>query len=329
MGLFPPLPRAEHAVEMLDRPAPFADLAQSLADIARLNALFGGRFITLAHVRRLLAGMPRDRTITVLDVGSGGADVPRALARWARRVGRRLRILALDRDRATLGFARHATASYPEIVLLQGDALALPVRPGSIDIVISALTLHHLEPAAAVRYLAQMDASARVGLVVNDLVRSRAAYAIVWLATRALTRNRMSRHDGPLSVLRSYTPQEVWSLCQEAGLLGARVLRYPPMARQCAVRSDRSPIELTRPAGHPPGVRGRLARWFPYPFVERGPRCFLAGGAAGRGLAPSAGNSDCRSGMLASESGRPMWSRIHRPSHHSTGVTGIPPISTS
>src|SRR5262249_40556281 len=150
--------------------------------------------------------------------------IPRALVRWARRAGRRIRILALDRDPAMLAFARRATTSYPEIIFLQGDGLALPVRPGSIDIAISALTLHHLEPAEAVRYLAAMDAVARVGLVVNDLVRGRGAYTVVWLATRTLTRNPMSWHDGPLSVLRAYTPDEVRTLCEKAGLFAARVV---------------------------------------------------------------------------------------------------------
>jgi len=224
---------------MLDGPAPFGDRAQSLADVSRLNALFGGRAITLAHVKRLLAGAPRDRAITVLDVGTGGADIPRALARWARRARRRLRIFALDRDPATLAVARRGADRYPEIVLLQGDAMALPLRPASIDLVISALTLHHLEPVAAVRYLAEMDAAARRGLVVNDLMRSRPAYAAVWLATRMLTRNRMSRHDGPMSVLRAYTPDEVRGLCEKAGLFDVRVLRYRMLARQVAVRAKR------------------------------------------------------------------------------------------
>ena len=237
MRLFPPLPRAADAVEMLDGPAPFADRAQSLADVARLNGLFGGRAVTLAQVKRLLAGAPRERAITVLDVGTGGADIPRALARWARRARRRIRILALDRDRATLAVARRAAARYPEIVLLQGDALALPVRPASIDVVISALTLHHLPPPAAVRLFAEMDLASRRGLVVNDLARSRSAYAAVWLATRAFTRNRMSRHDGPVSVLRAYTPDEVRGLCERAGLLDVRVVRYRALARQVAVRA--------------------------------------------------------------------------------------------
>jgi len=237
MSFFPALRRAEHAVEMLDRPAPFADLAESLADIARLNAIFGGRQITVRHVARLLADVPRDRTVTILDVGTGGGDLPRALVRWARRTGRRILILALDRDAGTVAFARRAAASYPEIVLLRSDALALPVRPGSIDVVISALTLHHLEPALAVRHLAEMDAAARVGFIVNDPMRSRAAYCAVWLATRLLTRNRMSRHDGPLSVLRAYTPDEVRGMCEKAGLFDVRLHRYRPLARYCAVRT--------------------------------------------------------------------------------------------
>lgn len=236
MPLWAPLARAAGAIEMLDRPAPAADLSECLHDVARLNGLFGGRRVTLVHVRRLLRRVPRDRVATVLDVGTGSADVPRALVRWARRTGRRIRVLALDRDAATLGVGRRASRDYPEIALVQGDALALPLRPWSVDVVISALTLHHLEPAAAAACLAAMDGAARVGFVVNDLFRSRPAYALVWIATRLLARNRMSRHDGPLSVLRAYTPREVRGLCARAGLSGVRVRRYPALMRQCAVR---------------------------------------------------------------------------------------------
>jgi len=221
---------------MLDGPAPLDDLSRSLTEVARLNALFGGRFITLAHVKRLVSRIPRHRRVTVLDVGTGSADIPLALVRWARRAGRPIRVFALDRDRATLGIAQRTAARYPEILPIQGDALALPVRARSVDVVISALTLHHLEPESAVRCLAEMDRAARAGFVVNDLARSRTAYILVWLATRVFTRSRMSRHDGPLSVRRAYTPHEVRTLCEKAGLFDVRVFGYRPLTRQCAVR---------------------------------------------------------------------------------------------
>jgi len=237
MKLVPSLPRAAGAVEMLDRPAAFAELRQGLADVARLNGLFGGRLLTVSHVKRLLARTAGARPLTVLDVGTGGADIPRALARWARRTGRAIRIVALDRDGPTLEVARRHLAGYPEVTLLRGDALALPVRPGSVDVAISALTLHHLEPDGAARHLAELDRAARCGLVVNDLARSRTAYGLVWLATRLLSRSAMSRHDGPMSVRRAYAPAELRAICDAAGLGDVRIVRYRPLLRQCAVRS--------------------------------------------------------------------------------------------
>ena len=233
----PPLERDAAAVEMMDRPASLADIAGCLDTIGRFNGLFGGRRLTLCHVRDLLAALPCDTPVTVLDVGAGGADIPMALVRWARGAGRRIRVLALDRDGATLGYARGRAAAYPEITLIQGDALALPVRPGAVDVVISAMTLHHLGPEEAPRYLTEMDAAAGIGWVVNDLVRSRAARRLVWVLTCLFSRSAMARHDGPLSILRSYTPAEVVALCAKAGIPDVKVVHHRALIRQCAVRT--------------------------------------------------------------------------------------------
>jgi ubiquinone/menaquinone biosynthesis C-methylase UbiE len=230
-----PMARAAGAREILDGPVPVDERRRSLADVGRLNALFGGHRVTIGQVKRLVAGLPPGRRLTVLDVGTGFGDVPRALVRWCRRAGRPIRVLALDCDGATLEVARSASRGYPEIVFLQGDALALPLSPASVDMAISSLTLHHLEPGPAQRCLAEMEAVARLGWVVNDLARSRAAWALVWLATRAFARSAVSRHDGPLSVRRAYTADEMRALCERAGLAGARVRRYPFVARQSVV----------------------------------------------------------------------------------------------
>jgi len=237
--LLRPLERDHAAVEMIDRPASFEEIVGCLDAITRLNGLFGGRWLTLRHVRHLLRSLPADRTVTVLDVGAGAADIPVTLVRWARRHGRTMRVFALDRGRATLAYARAYTAAYPEITLIQGDALALPVRPEAVDIVISAMTLHHLQPEEATRYLTEIEGAARLGWVVNDLVRSRPAHRLVWLLTRIFTRSAMARHDGPVSILRSYTPPEVSALCEKAGLFDVRVVHHMSLIRQCAVRAKR------------------------------------------------------------------------------------------
>lgn len=239
MGFLTPTPleRDADADEMMDSPASFDDIAGGLEAITQLNGLFRGRSLTLRHVRDLLTPLPADRPVTVLDVGAGAADIPVALVRWARSSGRRIRVLALDRDGATLKYARGYAAACPEITLIQGDALALPVRPGSVDVVISAMTLHHLRPEETTRYLTEIDAAARLGWVVNDLVRGRAAYLLVWVLTRLFSRSAMARHDGPVSILRSYTPPEVVALCEKAGLFDVKVVHYAAFIRQCAVRA--------------------------------------------------------------------------------------------
>ena len=239
MPLLTPLERDHDAVEMIDGPASAEEISGCLDTITRLNRLFGGCWLTLRHVRHLLETLPADRPVTVLDVGAGAADIPVVLVRWARRRGRKIRVLALDRGSATLKYARAYTAGYPEITLIRGDALELPVRPGSVDLVVSAMTLHHLHPEEATRYLAEIDAAARLGWVVNDLVRSRAARRLVWLLTRIFSRSVMARHDGPLSVLRSYTPPEVAALCEKAGFFDVRVVHHMTLIRQCAVRAKR------------------------------------------------------------------------------------------
>jgi ubiquinone/menaquinone biosynthesis C-methylase UbiE len=125
-----PLERDHHAIEMIDRPASFEEIAGCLNTITRLNGLFGGRWITLRHVRRLLRAVPTHRVVTVLDVGAGAADIPVTLVRWARRHGRRLRVFALDRGRATLSYARDYTHAYPEITLIQGECSRSPRAAG-------------------------------------------------------------------------------------------------------------------------------------------------------------------------------------------------------
>jgi hypothetical protein len=227
--------RLTGGVEYLDRPVPAPDRDATLADIDRLNAWFGGYRLTFQAVERLLdhaAGPSRvppggRRPVPlVVDVGGGRGDFARRLHRRARRRGRRLRVVVVDRAPAP---------DVPGVLRVCADATALPLRPGAADVVVTSLTLHHLEPAAAVRCLAEMRAVARCGIVVNDLLRSRLTLALVWLATRLFCRHRFARFDGPLSVRRAYSPRELAALAQRAGVDGLRIRRYPLLGRLLAI----------------------------------------------------------------------------------------------
>ena len=229
--------RAEGAVEVLDGDVGAADLAATLGDVDRLNAWFGGYALSLREVRRLAARVPPDRTLRVVDVGGGAAAFAVRLAEWARRSGRAIRVVVVERDAAVLALALRVAAEYPEVLLVRGDAGALPLREGAADIVTAGLTLHHLEPEQAVEGLRRMTAAASIAVVVNDLRRHRLSLGLVWLATRLFRCHPISRHDGPLSVRRAYSSDELRALAARAGARRLTIHEYRALGRMLAVLS--------------------------------------------------------------------------------------------
>jgi methyltransferase family protein len=227
--------RAEGVLELLDRPVTLSDRVASLADIDRLNAWFGGYTLTLREIRRVAAAVDADDALVAVDVGGGPGAFATRLVDWARSARRTLCVIVVERDTETLALARRVCAAYPEIRLVAADAVALPIRESAADIVASALTLHHLEPDAAVTSLREMAAAARRVVVVNDLLRARLALGLVWLVTRLFRCHPISRHDGPLSVRRAYSPAELTTLARKAGIRTLKIRAYPLLGRLVAV----------------------------------------------------------------------------------------------
>lgn len=226
MTAFASLPRLQGVVELLDRPGNSdADVRESLRDLERLNRHFGGVGTILRHLRRLLHGNPQT-PITILDVATGGADIPRAICRWAGRRGLAVTIEALDRSAQAVAAAAAWSVGSPEIRVRQAEVPPLPCRDRSFDFVVASLFFHHLTEEQGVRLLREMARVARRGLIVNDLRRSRTARAVTALATRLLSPNRLTRHDGPLSIRRGFRPEELRRMAAHAGLPRARTTRH-------------------------------------------------------------------------------------------------------
>jgi ubiquinone/menaquinone biosynthesis C-methylase UbiE len=219
-------PPKRSAREFLDTPGQDrVELAGLLNDIRRTNRRFGGYPLVLGYLGRFLSHLPH-RPITLLDVATASADIPRVIATWARVHDLPIRIVALDLSEEILALAEAGIASYPEVTLLRGNALALPFPNGAFDVVISGLALHHFTFDEGVRVLQEIDRVARGGFVVNDVDRSWGAYVGALLDTRFLTRNRLARHDGPLSVLRSFTVPEIRAMVRAAGIHDVDIRRH-------------------------------------------------------------------------------------------------------
>jgi SAM-dependent methyltransferase len=221
--------RLAGARELLDGPLddPVV-LRGNLRDLARINHWFGGTRASRRALERLLGR----RTVphTMLDVGTGAADIPLALVAAGARGGRNLHVTAVDAREEVIAAARTLDprlAGKDGVELAVSDARSLPWPDRAFDVVHASLLLHHLDPPDAIAFLREASRVARLGVVVNDLVRARRH----WVAARALlplmTRNRYTRHDGPMSVRRAYTRVELRALLAGASLRPVAEVRAP------------------------------------------------------------------------------------------------------
>jgi SAM-dependent methyltransferase len=195
-----------------------ATLDGNLRDLARINRRFGGARLSLEAIRTLVGAAPTH--VHILDVGTGGADLPLA---WLRAPGpwQRLEVTAVDSRQEVLDAARRVSPGLQATDGLRmqvADGLALPFADGAFDLGHSSLLLHHLEPGPAVAFLRELSRVSRAGIVVNDLDRSWSAWIGAWLVLHLLTRNPYTLHDGVLSVRRAYTRAEARELLWDAGL---------------------------------------------------------------------------------------------------------------
>lgn len=242
--------RSVDVEELLDGPLDDpAALRGNLRDLERVNRWLGGAGLS-ARAIDALAG---DREpLTVLDVGTGAADIPVALLARAAGAGRRLRVTGIDNRPEVLvaAVARQPRLGMtPQLELHVGDGRALPFPDRSFDIAHASLLLHHLEPTAAVALLREMSRVARRGIVVNDLRRSRVAWLAAWLLSHVATRNRYTRHDAPLSVRRAYTVAELTSLIAAAGLRVAASAVGGPFGHRVVLAATVAPTDGWRAGG--------------------------------------------------------------------------------
>ena len=218
-------PRLTGVVEWMDRPGvePM-ELVRTLQDLAWLNRMFGGTRVVLAHLAAILPGLVPP--VHVLDVGTGYADLPRAIVRWARQRRLALRIDAIDHHEGIRERAERACADYPEIRLGLGDACALPYPDRSVDVAIASQLLHHMEGEEPIHLLRELRRVARYAVVVGDLRRGVWPFLVTWATLHLVSRSPLIRHDGPLSIRRGFLPRELLTLAVAAGWRAPQVVRH-------------------------------------------------------------------------------------------------------
>lgn len=214
-ALLPNLRRRANLPELMDAEGvDRATLWRTLEELEIINRWLGGYAITFRGLAELLAGAGRQREWSILDVGCGGGDSLRRIADWGKARGYRFRLAGVDMQPDCLAYARRQSAGYA-IDWLCSDYRLLR---GDYDLVVTSLFCHHLDDDQMREFFAWTRRTARVGFVVNDLQRHPLAYHGIHLLTRLLSRSAFVRYDGPMSVRRAFTAEELSALAASSGL---------------------------------------------------------------------------------------------------------------
>jgi len=219
--------------ELMDDPGLDPALHDSaLRGLTRLNALSRAAASTTRAAIDLLrrADRPADHPVRILDIATGAADVPIALARRTDPRLPPLQIIASDISPTALGHARERAARlapHADITFTPLGALSDPLPP-DIDLVTCSLFLHHLENDQIVELLRRSAGAASIGIVVNDLVRATPNRLLIALAARTVTRSHVVHIDADRSIRAALTRGELTDLASRAGLENHRIRLTPP-----------------------------------------------------------------------------------------------------
>jgi ubiquinone/menaquinone biosynthesis C-methylase UbiE len=227
------IPRRRDDPELMDAPGlPEAEVEDAYRVLRLVNKQLGNlRTIRREFLRFVREDIADSSAITALDVGSGSGDISAAIQQML--PGRAIEVVALDRDATAVASARRRSLS-----VTRGDALRLPFDDRTIDLVVAVKFAHHLHGPSLDRLLGEMARVARHRVVVLDIRRHWLAYWGFLAWSQVFTRNRLVRHDGPLSVLRGFTREDLldstsniagfdWTVRSYAGFQLALVGRRP------------------------------------------------------------------------------------------------------
>ena len=183
-------------------------LIKTLDQIAGINKWLGGNGLTIDGLKSLLKTQPKDKIISIIDLGCGNGDMLREVATFGKKNGYKFQLLGVDANQTTVDYAVKLSTQFPEISYRKEDVLNQEFETNKYDIALCTLFLHHFEDPVAMKLIQTLLLNATIGVVINDLHRHKLAYYLFKLLTLVIN-NEMVKTDGLISILRGFKRKEL------------------------------------------------------------------------------------------------------------------------
>jgi 2-polyprenyl-3-methyl-5-hydroxy-6-metoxy-1,4-benzoquinol methylase len=205
--------RAEEHELMDDYSSGGEELREALRHLRLLNRIFAAASPTLYGIRKLWKAANKPKRLSILDIGSGSGDVNLKLLKWADANKIKLHITLVDITEEACEEARMFFHNEQRIQVIRCDVFAL--KEAVADVVTATQFVHHFREEELSAVVSSMMQASRLGIVINDLHRHWLSWTAVWLTTRAISKNRYIRNDGPLSVAKGFRSED-WRRLRQA-----------------------------------------------------------------------------------------------------------------
>lgn len=185
------------------------ELERTLQDIDVVNKWLGGNKLTISGIKKLLREHPGNELFHIADIGCGNGAMLRKVASWGREEGYRLKFTGIDANLHAIEIAEKLSTDYPEIQYSPVNIFSKEFERSEFDIILCTLTLHHFKDPDIIKLLRTAYANARIGIVINDLHRSKIAYFLFKAFSRLFIKNEIAKKDGLISILRGFKKQDL------------------------------------------------------------------------------------------------------------------------
>lgn len=185
------------------------ELERTLKDLENINKWLGGNKVTMQGVKKLLDVHPEGKTVHIADVGCGNGSILREIAAWGRKKNYKLKLTGIDANTHAIAIAERLSEYHPEINYLSHNIFDSSFKNEKYDIILCTLTLHHFKDGEIKEITKSFYRQSRIGVVINDLHRSKQAYYLFRAFCKVFIRNKIARDDGLTSILRGFKKKDI------------------------------------------------------------------------------------------------------------------------